>query len=218
MSGQSRWTLLPAPVKVSGLHKRSLAAPPALCQQQKQHVEDDGKITQKYHRTNYRDATHEPADLDGEKQRSGKHGNPLGPGALLPQAVDLDKSQKRIGERQASGGEEAGVGEAVGEIQKKLRPVAVGADVQEREQALGNHPFIFVNQHERAQANEEHKSALEEFVESNQPQQICLGAGRVDFRSQREHAARKAGSDYHGGLCLPPVLCACSGSPTALRP
>ena len=117
--------------------------------------------------------------------------NPFRPGTLLPQAVGLGKTQDGIGECQLRCRPQAGVSEAVGKIEKDLRRVPVGADVQQGQQTLGNHPGILVHEQNSAQADQQNKDALGEFEGSNHPQQISLGAVQVDFRCRREHAARK---------------------------
>jgi len=77
----------------------------------------------------------------------------------------------------------------VGKIKKELRRVPVGADVQQRQHTLGDHPRILVHQEDRAQANQQNKDAFGEFEESNQPQQTPLRWTETDFRCRRGHAA-----------------------------
>ena len=63
-------------------------------------------------------------------------GNPLGPGALPPQAISFDQAQPAVSKGNTGGGPESFVGDAVGKIQKKLGVAAVGIDVKQGEQTL----------------------------------------------------------------------------------
>jgi hypothetical protein len=57
-----------------------------------------------------------------------------------------------------------------------------------------------VHEQDRAHADQQNEDTFGYFEKSNCPKQISLGAVGVDFRSGREHAARKELSDYHGLL------------------
>jgi hypothetical protein len=52
----------------------------------------------------------------------------------------------------------------------------VGADVKQRQQALGDHPSVLVHQQNGAQANQQNKDAFEKFEGSHDLQQMSLGA------------------------------------------
>ena len=85
-------------------------------------------------------------NLKRQINRPGNQGEPLGPGALRPQAVSFRETQAGVRQRANSNEPELGVGYLVGEIQEDLRIVRVWTDVQPFQKVFSNIPDIAMDQ------------------------------------------------------------------------
>ena len=71
----------------------TLAALSTINQDDVDHVEDDGDVSNQQGAADERYSAEEFADLQREQKRSGNAGDPLGPGTFSPEAITFGKAK-----------------------------------------------------------------------------------------------------------------------------
>ena len=143
------------------------------------HEENDSYIADQQGTTKKGNASKQFADFQGQQQRSRDACHPFGPGPPLPETVAFGKTQRGIGESDAGGGPEPGVGNTVGKVQKALGETMIGADVQERQQALGYQPGVFMYEGQRADPHQDYEDTFEKLEAGDGPEHLPLAAVRI---------------------------------------
>lgn len=152
------------------------AAFAAIVEDHVEHIEDNCEIADQESAAEESDSAKEFAHFEGQEQGSGCKGDPLGPGAALPEAIRFGEAESGVGERDAGGGPESRVGDAVCKVEKALRQAVIGADVQERQQTFRQQPGVLVKEYQGADPHQYDEDSLKELKAGDCAQKVTLAA------------------------------------------
>lgn len=131
------------------------------------HVEDDRDVDGENQKANpvglSQQISYFERDVDGARG----DGQPLRPGAYVPQAVGFDEAKDYVDRRYHGYLPQADVADPVHEIDKDTNEVVVGIGVEKFEEGLGDSPDIFVAHGEYTEAGENDDYAFGKFPDGD---------------------------------------------------
>jgi hypothetical protein len=132
-------------------------------QTQHQHVEDNPDVEYENQESQHVRPAQQIGYFEGDINGTRRDGQPLRPGANIPQSVSLDEAKDYVDGGHSGYLPQAHVADPVDEVDEDACKVVVGVGVKKFEEALGDSPNIFVAHGENAQAGEQDDDSLGKF-------------------------------------------------------